>query len=379
MARSGGIDKSAIRKMMRGLQKEFDRNGPITVPVEGDARGNLVGAPAGMDLALRNATEGGGSSMTFDARIIRLMDWLFDQGIGEFSNLEEFVAGEEDPRGQAHLLGKHLDDHGWADVIFTFGGTSAKLNGRGISRIEGVRQARADRPRRAADLQRQMLRWLYEQEDQRTPPESWSAFLATEPSHLLGTAFSAEEVARHAEYLQSRNLLTSVTVEETGPGWLYPRLTPDGQDCVTSFDGRVADYMNRPSTSSGPTVYGPYIQGNANGALLAWGNQSVTQNQSATQQIAPGFESLASAVADVLRRLPEFGLADEDAEDAEVLGNEILAEVVTDSPDRGKLRRAFAALKGFLLPIAAQAGSGAAEGAHEAAKQAVEQLGSVAF
>jgi hypothetical protein len=84
-------------------------------------------------------------------------------------------------------------------------------------------------------------------------------------------------------------------------------------------------------------------------------------------------------VADIVRRLPEFELATEDAEDAEALGNEILAEVVTDSPDRGKLRRAFAALKGFLVPIAARAGSGAAEGAHEAAKQAIEELGSVVF
>ena len=268
MARSS-IDKGAIRKMMRDLQKEFDHNGPIMVSVEGEARGGFVESTIGADLALRNATAGGGSALGLDATIVRLMDWLFDQGLSEYSDLEEFAADSSSPHEQAHFLGKHLDDNGWADVIFTLGGTSAKLSGRGISRIEGIRQARADRPQRAADLQRQMLRWLFDQEDSGAPPESWTAFVATEPSHLLGTVFSVHEVAKQAEYLQSKSLLTSITIEEASPGWLHPHLTPNGQDCVTSFEGRVADYMNRPNSSSSPIVYGPYIQGNANGAAVA--------------------------------------------------------------------------------------------------------------
>ena len=65
--------------------------------------------------------------------------------------------------------------------------------------------------------------------------------------------------------------------------------------------------------------------------------------------------------------------------DAEAVANEILTEVVNPTPDRGKLRRACAALKGFLIPIAAGVSAGAGEGAHELARQAIEDLSSVTF
>jgi hypothetical protein len=224
-----------------------------------------------------------------------------------------------------------------------------------------------------------MLRWLFNEEDRGSAPESWHAFLADNPSHLLGEQFSVEEVARQAKYLVDRGLLTAVKIEEAGPGWIYPRLTANGQDCVTGYEGKVAAYMNRQNAPGGSNFYGPYIQGNADGAQLAWGNNSVTQNQSGLQQIAPGFESLAAAVTDVLGRLPTIDMADEDREDAQAAGKEILAEVVTEEPDRGKVRRALAALKGYLLPIAAGASTGAADGIEEATRQAIEQLGSTLF
>jgi hypothetical protein len=128
------------------------------------------------------------------------------------------------------------------------------------------------------------------------------------------------------------------------------------------------------ATAAHTTIYnGPVIHGNADGAQLAWGNQTVVQHQ--TQQVAPGFETIAQAVVSTLKQLPAAGLAEEDRQDAEAEANAVLSEVTQAEPDRGKIRRALAALRGFLAPVAMGLVTGGAEGAHEWAKTAIEQLG----
>jgi hypothetical protein len=56
---------------------------------------------------------------------------------------------------------------------------------------------------------------------------------------------------------------------------------------------------------SGTAVYqGPVIIGNADGAELAWGNNTVQQTAvNRTEEVAPGFEAIAAAVALTLGRL----------------------------------------------------------------------------
>jgi hypothetical protein len=119
---------------------------------------------------------------------------------------------------------------------------------------------------------------------------------------------------------------------------------------------------------------GPVIHGDANGAQLAWGNDIVQQNR--TRPVTPGFEALAQAVVKVLEQLPRVGLAEDDQQDADEAAHEVLAEVTQPQPDRGKIRRALATLKGLLAPIAVGLAEGSAEGAaHEWARTAIEQLG----
>jgi hypothetical protein len=126
----------------------------------------------------------------------------------------------------------------------------------------------------------------------------------------------------------------------------------------------------------GTTVYnGPVIMGNADGAQLAWGNQTVNQTINQTEQIAPGFEVIAQAVVGTLEQLPAAGLSEEDQADAEATANEVLVEVTQPAPDRGKIRRALSALKGYLAPVATGLVVGGGEGAQEWAKTAIEQLG----
>ena len=124
----------------------------------------------------------------------------------------------------------------------------------------------------------------------------------------------------------------------------------------------------------------PVFQGSAaRGAQIAWNNQTVNQTQNTAKRVTPGYEDVAQVVADTLAQLSNLQLPEEDFEDAAVTGDEILTEVVSEEPDRGKIRRGLAALKGLLLPVATQAVAGAGEGAHELAKTAIEHLGSVQF
>ncbi len=127
-------------------------------------------------------------------------------------------------------------------------------------------------------------------------------------------------------------------------------------------------------TTTGSTIYnGPVIYGSADGAQLAWNNETVDQTQN--HQIAPGFELVAKAVASTLERLSEAGLSEEDQQVAEDAAREVLVEVTELEPDRGKVTRALAALKGALAPVATGAATGAGQGAAEWAKTAIEQLG----
>jgi hypothetical protein len=130
--------------------------------------------------------------------------------------------------------------------------------------------------------------------------------------------------------------------------------------------------------TSGTTIYqGPVIIGNADGAQLAWGNSTVQQTAvNRTEQVAPGFEAIAAAVALTRGQLPAAGLDEEDEADAKAVADEILMEVTQPQPDRGKIRRAITAPKGFLAPIATGLARGGGQGAQEWAKTAIEQLGS---
>ncbi|MEW2558561.1 hypothetical protein [Streptomyces griseorubiginosus] len=101
----------------------------------------------------------------------------------------------------------------------------------------------------------------------------------------------------------------------------------------------------------------------------------MSQNQDHSNPIAPGFEAIAKAVVDTLRQLPILGVSDEDLEDASAVSEELLNEAVQPEPDRGVIRRAVAALKGYLAPIATGAvTAGALTGGEESARGLIVRL-----
>ena len=138
-----------------------------------------------------------------------------------------------------------------------------------------------------------------------------------------------------------------------------------------------ADMPSTPGTRrTDTTIYnGPIILGSADGARLTWNSRDVNQSQSQTEQVVAGFEPLAQAVVSTLERLQLAGLADRDRNTAEEAANEILSEVVTPVPDRSKISRSLSVLKGVLAPVALGLSVGAAEGAQDWARTAIEQLG----
>jgi hypothetical protein len=124
------------------------------------------------------------------------------------------------------------------------------------------------------------------------------------------------------------------------------------------------------------TVYnGPVIQGDANGAQLAWGNETVAQlRHEHLEQIASGYPALAQALVSTLEELPAAELELNDERDAEAAACEALAALTEAQPDQGVIRRAVAAFKGHLALVAAGLVSGTAQGAQEWAKTAIQHL-----
>ena len=134
------------------------------------------------------------------------------------------------------------------------------------------------------------------------------------------------------------------------------------------------------ATRSVGTVYhGPVVISNGDGAQIAFNNENVTQNQVANKQVALGYELIAEAVAETLRRLPEVGLGGDEHKATEEAAHQVLTEVTKTEPNRSIVKSRVALIKGFLVDVASGATTGAAEGAQELAKTAIEQLGSAAF
>ncbi|MCX4534519.1 hypothetical protein OHA79_21130 [Streptomyces sp. NBC_00841] len=134
--------------------------------------------------------------------------------------------------------------------------------------------------------------------------------------------------------------------------------------------------MNEPQNVN--NYDGPVFNAEVSGAQFAWNNDTVTQNQQNNSAVAPGFEELAKLVTDLLRQLPQAGLADQDREDADSAAREVLATITQpEPPEPGRLRRAIATLKGALAPVATGVVAGTAVGAQEWARTAIEGLTSI--
>lgn len=120
---------------------------------------------------------------------------------------------------------------------------------------------------------------------------------------------------------------------------------------------------------------GPVVTVIGDHAQLAWNNQDVTQTQTNTEQVAPGYEAVADLVTRLLASLPSLSLDPDDETEAQVTSETILREVVKAEPDRGIVRRGVTMLKGLLAPIASGISKAVTQESAEAAQQMIESLG----
>ncbi|WKG13601.1 DUF1508 domain-containing protein (plasmid) [Nocardia sp. PE-7] len=123
--------------------------------------------------------------------------------------------------------------------------------------------------------------------------------------------------------------------------------------------------------------HGPVVQqtGDGNSAQLAWNNTgTVNQGQANTEQIAPGYEQLATVITDLLANLPVVGFDDPDEADVRETAETLLTEVTQSEPNQTLIRRGVAALKGYLAQIAHGAAEAVTEEASEVARSTIEGL-----
>jgi hypothetical protein len=68
-----------------------------------------------------------------------------------------------------------------------------------------------------------------------------------------------------------------------------------------------------------------------------------------------------------------------DQQRAQAEATKVLTEVTKSEPNRGRIRRALIALKGFFAPVAIGLSKGAGQGAQELAKKAIEHIDTLAL
>jgi hypothetical protein len=158
------------------------------------------------------------------------------------------------------------------------------------------------------------------------------------------------------------------------------RMTRELQREFDKHPIRVPVHADQPLLADGysarmPQVvhyHGPVVTVNGDGAQVAWNNNVVNQEQSASTNVTDGFEDLARVLGEFLLKLPAVGLEETDRADAEATAQEMLAEVTAAQPDTGKIRRGLQRLKGVLAPVAIGAGE---EAGGEIAKLLIGLLG----
>ncbi|MEV8066540.1 hypothetical protein AB0P32_10400 [Streptomyces sp. NPDC085995] len=376
-----GLRESSAQ-LLRQITANGDRAGICVIVVMDTSMASMVGTTDAIAPSYAQLTDGSGP--------VDAPDWWSSAVLP----LGEFVLGHAGrPYARVVTVPEHeslwvpcelrsVDEAVQAAIIRGYAQASHRLAETGMSPRE-LDLKRIDPVARTVSLRGAMIGWLHEREAAARRPAGWDDFVRSDALRRTGIAYSFAEVAKQAAYLRDQGYTVAGpdhTPDSTGLS--FPRLTSKGEDMALSGSTGADDFAANSGKSGTATTNhynGPVFQGDMSRAQIAWNNRDVTQSRSSVEQVTPGFEQLAEAVARTLAQLPLIGLPAEDAEDAAASANEILGEVVSPAPDRGRIRRSLAALRSCLQPVAAQAALGAGEGAHDLAKAALDHLQSAVF
>lgn len=292
--------------------------------------------------APRPTSEGGTMHFDIETEAIRLLDWLADKPHQTSTLIEPFLTGRDLPAEHMWHLRDHLRDNGYVVGEASAGPVELTITAAGLAYITKVRSRRSDPAERTRTLRKGMLNWLYAL-SRANPPDDWTGFTNDPRFSMLGEQFTFDEVIQEAEYLSDHGLIAGHDIEEAGPASLYPRLTSQGRDCVTDYEGNVSEYLNRKQSRGDMNVYMAGVQGNT-----AIGSHHVVQNTSGVFDMQP-LRDLADYVREVA---PVLRLADDDRDRLTATAEELHATASADQPEPGKLRRLLDALMKGLIKAA---------------------------
>ena len=145
-----------------------------------------------------------------------------------------------------------------------------------------------------------------------------------------------------------------------------PIKVPISADAVTVSDAPQPLTVN--------LYHGPVVTVNGDQAQVAWGDGTITQGQGDVSQIAAGYEDIARIAVDILAKLDNLPLSEEDNHDARENAEALLAEVVKAKPDKGAIRRGATMLKGLLAPVTTGVNQAVTAESAEYARGAIEAL-----
>jgi hypothetical protein len=376
-----GVRKSSAQ-LLRQITGNGNRAGICVIVVMDTSMAPMLGTTDAMAPSYAQLTDGPGP--------VNAPEWWSPAVLP----LGEFIVGHSDrPYARVVTAPQHeslwvpcelesVDEAVQTAIIRGYARASHRLAESGMSPRE-MELKRTDPVARTVSLRSAMISWLHEREAADRHPPGWDDFVQLDAPRSTGVTYTFAEVAKQARYLYEQGYtVAGADSAADSAGLSFPRLTSKGADMVLSGSTGADDFAANSGKSSTATTNhynAPVFKGDMRQAQIAWNNRDVTQSRSAVEQVTPGFEELAEAVTRTLAQLPLIGLPVEDAEDAAASASEILGEVVSPTPNRGRIRRSLAALRSCLQPVAAEAALGASEGAHDLAKAALDHLQSAVF
>lgn len=308
------IDRRAIEKMARNIQREFDKH-PIKVPVQADSD------PTRGVLPDPHTTIGLGC--------VQFLDWL-DEMSPRASRVRDFlptigidgaVSQDEAPPWLRQVV-SILDETGLVHVSGAMSGYldySLWLTDRGVRNVAERAARRQSRLLRRATCRQGVLLWLDECTGGGLGSPQLDEIFTTPWATFEGDLFTVEDVDLACRYLADKNLITRQPLS----------LTSDGIDCVENFNASVTDYLAHRGNAS-VTINN---LSNISGGQIAIGNRDVQQNQTNGIAVAdlPAFASALRGVA--------HELADERATALTNVADQIEEEAGRDEPDQTWLLR----------------------------------------
>lgn len=137
----------------------------------------------------------------------------------------------------------------------------------------------------------------------------------------------------------------------------------------------MATRSRAPQPSTVNHYHAPVVTVNGGQAQVAWGDGTIKQQQQDVSQVAEGYQELARIIADILAKLDNLPLTEEDNQYTRENAEALLTEVVKAEPDKGVVRQGVTLVKGLLASITTGVNQAVTAQSADYARETIEALG----